>query len=138
MQRWKIFLFLATLAVHNTAPTETETERILQKRDQQATGPAAGGCPDLGTPSNGHRQCSQEGDCCGIGARVSYGCNPGYLLQGSSELTCTYDLQASRASWSGELPQCTGEERADYPSYRCIFMMTHEIYRSSRQSTTLL
>ena len=54
-------------------------------------------CGDPGTPSNGRR----TGSSTTYNSVVTYTCNTGYRLEGSSSRTCQ-----SNGQWSGSLPRC--------------------------------
>ena len=56
-------------------------------------------CPTLSHPTNGRVSISSRS----VGGRVSYFCNYGYTLVGSSTLTCL-----SGGIWSGSTPTCQG------------------------------
>ena len=60
------------------------------------TGPGIN-CGDPGVPSNGRR----TGDNFGVRSTVTYQCNRGFVLVGSSSRTCQESGQ-----WSGSLPTC--------------------------------
>ena len=57
-------------------------------------------CPCPSSPTNGFTSCN-ESHLAGIGTRVTYSCNSGYTLSGSSYRTC----QRS-GSWTGTAPTC--------------------------------
>ncbi|KAG5855860.1 hypothetical protein ANANG_G00001150 [Anguilla anguilla] len=60
-------------------------------------------CEDPGVPLYGYKK-EDRGHF--AGSRVSYGCELGYTLRGSEELTC---LRGDRRAWNSPLPQCVAE-----------------------------
>eukprot|EP00054_Salpingoeca_dolichothecata_P007969 m.45600 g.45600 ORF g.45600 m.45600 type:complete len:711 (+) comp17425_c0_seq1:207-2339(+) len=56
-------------------------------------------CPSLSTPTNGRKSTSSVTP----GTRVTFSCNSGYTLSGSSALTCS----STTGRWSGSVPSCT-------------------------------
>lgn len=81
----------------------------LRKRNQASSDPQLL-CPDPGTPPNGRRELLQSTSAAvglfAVGARVSYDCNSGYFLRGSSVLSCVLDEEEGLAEWDAETPQC--------------------------------
>ena len=55
------------------------------------------GCGDPGTPRNGIK----IGNSYNVGSVVSYECNSGYELVGSSTIICSFD-----GFWTGSVPSC--------------------------------
>ena len=61
------------------------------------------GCGDPGVPANGYRR----GDRFEAGYSVTFGCNEGFVLNGSGNLTCVYvALSSGAVHWDGEPPRC--------------------------------
>uniref|UniRef100_A0A3B4G5H6 CUB and sushi domain-containing protein 3-like n=1 Tax=Pundamilia nyererei TaxID=303518 RepID=A0A3B4G5H6_9CICH len=58
-------------------------------------------CGDLGTPVGGFREGRSFIYQSEVGSVVSFQCQPGHLIQGSSSRTCQPDL-----TWSGTQPEC--------------------------------
>ena len=54
-------------------------------------------CGDPGTPSNGARELANQN----FGTTVTYTCNQGYRLVGSSQRVCLVS-----GAWSSQLPEC--------------------------------
>ena len=59
-------------------------------------------CPAVAAPSHGFL--SQGTNPRSFGTVVTFGCKPGYVLQGSSSAKCLGD-----GSWSSPAPKCTGK-----------------------------
>ena len=70
---------------------------------------AAVSCPDPKSPSHG----SRSGDDFTFGKKVSYTCDRGYKITGSSNRTCT-----ASGTWSGIQPTCTGKHCQIYFGFR--------------------
>ena len=60
-------------------------------------------CPALTDPTNG----KVHGSDTHVGATVTYTCNEGYDLEGSSSRTC--QESGDKAAWSGTEPKCNGK-----------------------------
>ena len=45
-----------------------------------------------------------------VGSEVTYSCDPGYFLQGSTTRTCTGDGLSINGTWTGMEPTCIGRE----------------------------
>ncbi|CAB1350491.1 unnamed protein product, partial [Coregonus sp. 'balchen'] len=60
-------------------------------------------CNDPGLPANGTR----SGDSREPGDSVLFQCDPGYVLQGATKITCTEII--SRFFWQPDPPTCTGK-----------------------------
>ena len=58
-------------------------------------------CNNPGVPTHG----SRSGDDFTFGKTVSYQCDPGHKITGSSSRTCT-----ASGTWSGIEPTCTGKQ----------------------------
>ena len=61
-------------------------------------------CTDPGIPANSIRQSKIEHGNFTFGTVVSFDCNPGFYLFGSSVLTCQ-----PMGYWDKPLPECIGE-----------------------------
>lgn len=60
-------------------------------------------CGDPGVPANGYRR----GDRFETGYSVTFGCNEGFVLNGSGNLTCVYvALSSGAVHWDSEPPRC--------------------------------
>ncbi|XP_061155507.1 seizure protein 6 homolog [Syngnathus typhle] len=64
-------------------------------------------CQDPGNVEHSRRV--NTGTHFAVGSTVQYFCNKGYILSGSSLLTC-YNRDAARPKWSDQLPKCLPEK----------------------------
>lgn len=73
--------------------------------------------------ANGQRQGNSPYTC---NSPVTFVCNPGYQLQGSSRIVCQ-----SNGQWSGGVPQCIvrGELKKDH-QYKCIIAKQNNNFQS--------
>ena len=78
----------------------------------------AGGCGDPGTRFGITRIISGTA----VGDRVTYTCQTGYILSGSSSRTCQ-----TSGYWSGRLPTCTSEYFMSFV-YSVLLMVMTEFY----------
>lgn len=60
-------------------------------------------CGNPGQLLNGH----QQGSTFNIGNKIRYSCNPGYVLEGHTTLSCLA-TSAGTAAWDFPLPYCRG------------------------------
>ena len=63
---------------------------------------AAGICSEPQTPTNGQK----TGNDYSLGAQVTFSCNDGYSLVGSSSLNCA--ASGSTVDWDAAVPTCQG------------------------------
>lgn len=63
-------------------------------------------CADPGDISNGKRSVSDRRFS--IGSHVQYFCHEGYVVEGSSTLTC-YNRDTGTPKWSDRVPKCVRE-----------------------------
>ena len=63
---------------------------------------AAGTCSEPQTPTNGQK----IGSDYSLGAQVTFSCNDGYSLVGSSSLNCA--ASGSTVDWDAAVPTCQG------------------------------
>ncbi|XP_076814530.1 sushi, von Willebrand factor type A, EGF and pentraxin domain-containing protein 1-like isoform X2 [Clavelina lepadiformis] len=64
-------------------------------------------CDIIGTPTNGDKTCTQDGDVVRPDTVCEFTCDRGYLLTGSEKSTCVVGPRPIDASFDNDVPVCT-------------------------------
>ncbi|XP_067832359.1 CUB and sushi domain-containing protein 3 [Heptranchias perlo] len=96
-------LTLSSTSNHLWLEFNTDSEATNEGFQLVYTGFELSHCEDPGVPQFGYK-ISDQGHF--AGSTISYGCNPGYTLHGSSILKC---MTGERRAWDYPLPSCIAE-----------------------------
>ncbi|GCC19449.1 hypothetical protein chiPu_0000001, partial [Chiloscyllium punctatum] len=94
---------LSSTSNHLWLEFNTDSETTDEGFQLVYTGFELSHCEDPGVPQFGYK-ISDQGHF--AGSTISYGCNPGYTLHGSSTLKC---MTGERRAWDYPLPSCIAE-----------------------------
>lgn len=119
--------FLQSLLTKNVPTRRTNADKTAQLtiwRFLPSTALPSYTCGNPGQLLNGH----QQGSTFNIGNKIRYSCNPGYVLEGHTTLSCLA-TSAGTAAWDFPLPYCRGTCGASdhiqhfYRSHICLEML---------------
>lgn len=89
-------------------PGEIDTAAGRSRRsgdsDSESESDRDSACRDPGIPENGMR----SGSRFHVGSELTFSCEPGFVLRGSTVLTCRYGNEDD-PRWDADVPRCVGK-----------------------------